>query len=120
MGEMMIEVKAPNAYELNKTSIFLAGSIEMGAAVDWQSYIKEKLDKFDVLLLNPRRDEWDNSWEQIIQNKKFKEQVEWELTALESADYIIIHFEPDTKSPISLLELGLFKDKKVMVSCPKG
>jgi hypothetical protein len=31
-----------------------------------------------------------------------------------------MYFCPDSKSPISLLELGLFKDKSIFVVCPAG
>ena len=43
-------------------SVFLAGSIEMGAAEDWQARLTHALQDLDVLILNPRRDEWDASW----------------------------------------------------------
>ena len=60
-----------------------------------------------------------SSWEQSIDNKQFNEQVTWELKAQEDADIIIMNFCADTKSPITLLELGLFaKTGKVRVSCP--
>jgi len=71
--------------------------------------------------LNPRRDDWDSSWEQKIENAQFKQQVEWELDALEYADWILMYFDPSTKSPISLLELGLFAETgKLIVCCPEG
>jgi len=105
----------------SKTSIFLAGSIEMGKANDWQAYVGNKMHNFDIVLWNPRRLSWDSSWEQSINNPVFKEQVDWELDALEKADMILFHFESDTKSPITLLELGLFaQSKKCIVHCPKG
>lgn len=107
-------------------SIFLAGSIEMGKAEDWQTRLTGTLkelvpDKLDVVIFNPRRDDWDSSWEQNVDNLQFYEQVTWELTALEKADVIIMYFVPGTKSPISLLELGLYAySKKILVCCPKG
>lgn len=102
-------------------SVFLAGSIEMGKAVDWQSAITQALNEESVIVLNPRRDDWDSSWEQKIENKQFKEQVDWELNALEYADIILMYFDPATKSPISLLELGLFAETgKLIVCCPDG
>jgi hypothetical protein len=116
----MIEVKAPGKYPLNKIKIFLAGSIEMGIAVDWQAEVEEKLKEYDIIILNPRRKSWDSTWTQSIQNDKFRQQVEWELTALEEADFIMLYFDPNTKSPISLLELGLFNSKKIFVCCPEG
>lgn len=116
----MIEIKAPNDYLVPWTvSIFLAGSIEQGTAKPWQKEIVEALKDEDILILNPRRDDWDSTWKEDINNPKFKEQVLWELRAQEDCDMIILYFDPDTKSPISLLELGLFK-RKMMVVCPEG
>jgi len=121
----MIEIKAPGNLEHHNTSdivIFLAGSIEMGAAENWQDrVVRELSDKEDVIILNPRRDDWDSSWKQSIDNAQFKEQVDWELWAMEFADVIIMYFDPNTKSPITLLELGLFaRSGKLIVCCPDG
>jgi Nucleoside 2-deoxyribosyltransferase like len=102
--------KAPENIEerdKNRKSIFLAGSIEMDKAVNWQKKCETLLSE-KYILFNPRRDTWDSSWEQSIENPQFKEQVTWELNALEKADIIIMFFAGNTKSPISLLELGLF------------
>ena len=118
-------IKAPNPFEQElknyKSSVFLAGSIEEGKAVDWQKKIEVALEKEDVLVLNPRRNDWDNSWVQKIENKQFREQVEWELKAQEMAKLIVMYFAPETKAPITLLELGLFaKSNKLIVCCPEG
>lgn len=102
-------------------TMFLGGSIEMGVAEDWQTRITEQLAVYEnVTVLNPRRDEWDSSWEQRMSNPQFTEQVVWELDSLDKADIIIMYFSPETKSPISLLELGLFKDRRIYVCCPDG
>lgn len=93
----------------------------MGIAEDWQTFLEEKLSDMDILILNPRRDHWDSSWLQGKDNPRFREQVEWELNALETADIIAMYFAPDTKSPVSLLELGLFaRSGKLIVCCPDG
>ncbi len=115
-------IKAPNSYSnLDEfKSIFLGGSIEMGEAENWQEKIAEELKLFKVILLNPRRDDWDNSWKQTISNDKFREQVLWELRAQESANLRLYYFDPNTKSPITLLEMGLFNDKNNIVCCPDG
>ena len=121
----MIEVKAPE-YPVMKgvlmKSIFLAGSIEMGTAEDWQKQmVKELSDVNNLVIYNPRRDDWDSSWEQNIGNEPFNEQVVWELKHMEKATVIPMYFSPGTKSPITLLELGLFADSgKVIVCCPDG
>ena len=117
----MIEIQAPNSFQGTKNTVFLGGSIEMGTAEKWQEKMVEQFRFSDITFLNPRRDDWDWSWEQSINNPKFFEQVNWEQDALEHADTIIINFDPNTKSPISLMELGLFASSgNVVVCCPTG
>lgn len=102
-------------------SIFLAGSIEMGKAEDWQTAVEKQLSEYPVDIYNPRRDDWDSSWEQKIENEQFRGQVLWELNSLQRADCILMYLSPGTMSPISLLELGLFaKSGKLIVVCPEG
>ncbi|KAJ3436860.1 hypothetical protein M0812_18927 [Anaeramoeba flamelloides] len=117
------EIQAPNKFEqVLKThfTCFLAGSIEGNSCRQWQSEIVERLKEVDnLVLLNPRRENWDNSWKQSSENNYFTEQVEWELHAQEKCSMIIMNLEPNTKSPISLLELGLFaKTGKMLMHCP--
>lgn len=106
----------------NKFSVFLAGSIEMGLAENWQEKIESGLkDMENICILNPRRDDWDASWKQNSENAQFNEQVNWELEGLEKASMIVFYFSPETKSPVSMLELGLFAGTgKVVVCCPEG
>jgi len=102
-------------------TVFLAGSIEMGKAEDWQVRIENELSNHEVTIFNPRRDDWDSSWEQRATNPQFNYQVNWEMDRLEEADLIFLYFSPDTKSPISLLELGLHADySDMIVCCPQG
>jgi hypothetical protein len=102
-------------------SIFLGGSIDMGSAEDWQKRLTKDLSDYtDLVLLNPRRDDWDSSWIQDpTPGTKFYEQVEWELECQEQADVNLYYFTADSKAPITLLELGLFNDDNVVVCCPK-
>lgn len=116
-------IKAPKKFIdcLDKPSVFLAGSIEMGKAENWQAKIEKELKDLDILILNPRRDDWDSSWKQSISNSKFREQVEWELEAQEKSNIIALNLVAGTKSPITLLELGLFAGTgKLIVHCPRG
>lgn len=120
-------IKAPGPLPVHRVngvipkSMFLAGSIEMGNAEDWQTRFTEAL-KYQCkvnTVLNPRRDDWDSSWEQHKGNAQFHEQVSWEMTALDVAEYIFMYFDPNTKSPISLLELGMYSHTgKLIVCCP--
>jgi len=121
----MVEIKAPNNYKQThmKYSIFLGGTIDMGNSFNWQKQFKEHLEKQSQfedywMILNPRRDDWDSSWIQHIDNPQFNEQVTWESEALEDADLRVFVFLPDSKSPITLMELGASKDKPNVVYCP--
>jgi hypothetical protein len=123
----MIEIQAPNPtpfeYRDNFT-LFLAGSIEMGTAEHWQKRVVEALkDCKRLTIYNPRRDDWDSSWVQSIDNPQFIEQVEWELDNLQRANLAIFYFDPSTKSPITLMELGMMSNPwspRTLVVCPKG
>jgi hypothetical protein len=100
--------------------IFLAGSIEMGKAEDWQTELINKLKDKDIIIFNPRRADWDPTWEQKKENPEFYNQVTWELEHLELADWIVLYLDPNTKSPITLLELGIHAQaNKLIVCCPK-
>lgn len=93
----------------------------MGNCVDWQKVVENELKDFNVTILNPRRDNWDSSWKQSIDNPQFKGQVTWELDNLDAATFIFMYFDPQTKAPITLMELGLHaRNKNVIVCCPHG
>ncbi len=116
----MREFKPPQQIENNSLkSIFLAGTIDMGNSEDWQAIVTEQFYNSPVNIFNPRRAEWDSSWEQTFENPQFYQQVNWELNALERVDIIILYLAADSKSPISLLEMGLHaKSGKLYVCCP--
>jgi hypothetical protein len=107
--------------EIGETSIFLAGSIDMGSAENWQDRMEKDLVDFDNLVIyNPRRDDWDSSWVQDpTEGTQFHEQVTWELDHIESANLVVVYFADGSKSPITLLEFGLLArmDKYVIVYC---
>lgn len=115
-------IKAPNKLPSNEShnfSVFLGGSIDMGAAEDWQTRLTNDIrfawerwnnsakNVMDFYMLNPRRDDWDSTWEQDpTPGTKFHEQVSWERAAQKNSDALIYYFADDSKSPITLLELG--------------
>lgn len=121
-----IQVIKPNSEKqtpFHNLSIFLAGSIEMGSAENYQEVLTSKLEALckDLTVFNPRRDDWDSSWIQEQSNPQFNYQVNWELNKLDGCDIIFMYFSPETKSPISLLELGRYAGRKEMiVCCPSG
>ena len=117
---MVYEVK-PHDEEPTVTGrvlrIFLAGTIDMGDSVDWQrdfvNWLKDTFTLGTYIVYNPRRDEWIEGGK-----KELDYQVKWELNHLEASDMIIMNILGTSKSPITLLELGLFaKTGKLTVCC---
>ena len=102
--------------------LFLAGSIDLGVAPNWQRELGESLlDVPRLSILDPRRDDWDASWKQSMDDPNLREQVEWELDGLERADVIAYYFAPGSKSPVTMIELGLHaRTGKAVVCCPEG
>lgn len=106
-------------------SLFLAGSIEMGKATDWQQRVIGDLSAYPVRIFNPRRENWDSSWKQDISDPQFNEQVTWEMDYLEATDIVFLYFEPSTLSPITMGELYFLagtsgSGSTVIVVCPEG
>lgn len=98
------------------TSVFLAGTIDMGNSVDWQSVAAEMFAGRDgnYILYNPRQEEWHPERE-----GEMDYQVNWELEHLENADWILMNFLAGSQSPITLLEFGLYaRSGKLVVVCP--
>lgn len=131
MTKVFLPPNYPPAMAPNLVSVFMAGSIEMGVAEDWQPAVIGAIEPFSGLgqVYNPRREDWDPSWEQSINNPPFSAQVHWELDLIERADIVFMHFDPATKSPISLMETGVLMSvqerlrpvpQEVVVSCPEG
>ncbi|KAF2185054.1 hypothetical protein K469DRAFT_708324 [Zopfia rhizophila CBS 207.26] len=111
----------PEAPTYRPFSVFLAGSIEMGKAINWQRHMSHYLQHLPLTVLNPRRGHWDQSAKPSPSDQTFRTQVEWELDALNKATVICFFFDKNTLSPVTLLELGLWaKSGKVVVCCPEG
>lgn len=106
--------------------LFLAGAIDMGEAENWQTKLTNDLSDMNVVIANPRRDDWDSSWKQSIDDPQFSEQVNWEQTLLATSDLIVVYFSKDSKAPITFLELGErlgqldTSDQELFVFCPEG
>lgn len=109
----VITAPDPVTYGVTDATIFLAGAIDMGAAVDWQAYVIEKLADDNVTIVNPRRAKFDDS--------TLDEQIAWELDALEKVDYIFMWFPKDAKAPISFFETGLYlRSGKIIIGAESG
>ena len=111
-------IHAPdNTDNLDKMSIFLAGTIDMGNSLDWQKKITEDWEKYDVTFLNPRRPDWDSDFG----SDEVQKQVKWELDAMDKADIIIVNILEDSESPITIAETYRHAGSaKLFVACPDG
>jgi hypothetical protein len=108
----------PGEPNYGKISLFTAGSIEMGAAVPWQSRLIEHLEHLPITISNPRKDYWDPTIDVKSKDINFRTQVEWEMNALKAATVICFFFDTDTISPVTLMELGMWASSgKALVCC---
>lgn len=102
-----------------KLSVFLAGTIDNGASVDWQQeLIKLLADNDNIVLYNPRKASWDkNAGPEAV-----KKQILWELEMQDKVDLVLMNILPGSQSPICLLELGLHlgQKKPIMLACSEG
>ena len=107
-------------YRKDELKIFLAGTIDNGDSEDWQTKICKLIEECStnskpIAVYNPRRDDWPED----DQTKLIEEQIKWELEHMEKADLILMNICGDSKSPITLLELGIHsKENKLIVFCP--
>lgn len=121
LGDETIEVQPrmaePSADEVMQghyETIFLAGTIDMGNSVDWQGRLVEIFSSNEgrYILYNPRRDSFTATLEEM------EYQVNWELEHLEKSQIIVMNILGSSKSPVTLLEMGLFmKSGKLLVAC---
>ena len=106
-------ITAPERKPITNQSIFLAGTIDDGKSEDWQSKLIEELSDHEITILNPRRNNWGD-----LSDNELRKQITWELDHLEKADIIFMYIIGTSKSPISLLEMGIYiKDLKLIVVC---
>lgn len=104
----------------DKPTMFLGGSIEMGKAYPWQLYAIDRFAADDIVILNPRRPDWDNTWIQSAGNPEFNHQVNWELNGIDRADCVVMFFDEKTMSPIMMMELGYLAGKVYAGDINKG
>jgi hypothetical protein len=110
----------PDEPSYGKFSVFAAGSIEMGSAIQWQGLLANYLCPLPLTLCNPRRGHWDKNTIPSAETDVFRAQVEWELQALTASTVICFFFDHATMSPVTMCELGLWAHSgKVVVCCDR-
>lgn len=100
--------------EETRQTIFLAGSIDSHLGSNWRTRATEQLnDRFQVF--DPT-----NENHSSLTDLQMCDHINWELDALETADHILLNLLGDAKSPISLVELGMYvTSNKLLVVCPR-
>lgn len=101
--------------------VFLAGSIEMGTARNWQQEVVDSCKDYPFVFFNPRVADWDTELDPTILSYELNNQIKWEQDHLEEADILFFFFQEKTISPISLLEYGQYHNRKetILVVEPK-
>lgn len=93
-------------------SLFLGGGIS--DCPNWQAEIIPRFANTNVILMNPRRDNFD-----ITNQYMSVEQIHWEHEHLNTASAILFWFPAETLCPITLFELGKYATlgKRIFVGC---
>lgn len=108
-------VLAPERPDLTgRRTVFLAGTTSATGEADWRESLASALGgqlppdtARDIVLLNPKRDDWDSTWREDFRDARWAEQVQWELDMQDAAHLVVVFFHGVSPAPISLLELGL-------------
>lgn len=97
-----------------KARIFLAGSMATGSQVNWRQTVIDAFgEKYHFL--DPTNLKHDS-----LTDVEMRNHIKWEFDGLRIADFILLNFLPDSLSPISMVELGMYiASKKLIVVCPK-
>lgn len=119
-------------YPTDSFKIFLAGTIDNGDSVDWQREVIKNLvletrdekygllapgEDIEITVFNPRREHWKPGGIEAIM-EDIAEQILWEEEKLDEADLILMVIQDGSKSPVSLMELGLYGPSgKMIVFC---
>lgn len=105
----MVITPTSGTVDNSKPKIFLAGTIDNGESANWQEEVIIALETIspEIQIINPRRESWDKSASQKPDNAELVKQIQFELLHLQTADAVLMWLAPESKSPISLLELGI-------------
>ena len=98
----IIKPDSQSQYQIHDVSVFLAGSIELGIAEEWQDALLNRYAKKPITFYNPRREMWDPNTVMRKYDKTFNTQVNWELDNIRNVDITYMYFDPNTKSGITI------------------
>jgi hypothetical protein len=104
-------IECPQVYRAGKQpALFLGGGITSCPA--WQAHIVELLKDLPIVVLNPRRADFD-----VNDPGMEVAQITWEHRHMQKADAILFWFPCETLCPITLYELGKWvgSDKRLFI-----
>ena len=115
--KQIIKPDGENQVIENDITIFLAGTIDDGNSINWQTETVDKIKCNNCTIFNPRNDNWNPkaSIDDVIK------QIDWEQDYLLRSDIILFNFLSKSLSPITLLELGQVLSHsgiEIFVCCP--
>ncbi|ROW05252.1 hypothetical protein VSDG_00290 [Cytospora chrysosperma] len=112
------------------TSIFLAGTTEFAT---WRGTFLAVLEGLylageanpppypSTTVYDPFQPNWTGDWREDLGDGRFRAQVEWELERQDGAAVVAFFLDERSRSPVSLLELGLCaRSGKAVVGCERG
>lgn len=105
-------IDLPSKDKMQNGSIFLAGSIDVHLSGNWRKYVSRRIR--GRVIFDPTHNNHN-----ALSNLEMKNHIAWELKALALSDTVLLNLLPNSESPISLVELGLYvKSNKLIVICP--
>ncbi len=112
----MIELKCPNEWnpalvaQRGYGNLWDVGSLFLGGGItscpQWQPIMVDLLKDTELVLVNPRRDNFD-----VTQKGIQEEQISWEYKYLRAVTGRMFWFPKETLCPITLFELGKYIEK---------
>ncbi|SEC82566.1 Nucleoside 2-deoxyribosyltransferase like [Tenacibaculum sp. MAR_2009_124] len=98
----------------SKKLVFLAGSLSIDKIDNWRNTLVNSYStNFDFI--DPTNDNY-----VLLNTSQMEKHINWELEGLELSDIIFMNLLPESKSPISMVELGLYaKSNKLIICCPE-
>ncbi|KAH7129931.1 hypothetical protein B0J13DRAFT_563553 [Dactylonectria estremocensis] len=111
-------VRAPaRPHQTHRLSIFLAGTTSATGEPDWRDELSKSLADQPVTIFNPKRDDWDSTWREDFSDKRWADQIQWELDMQDAASVIVVLFHRATAAPVSLAEMGMASRTGKLVAC---
>ncbi|KAF7546920.1 hypothetical protein G7Z17_g8099 [Cylindrodendrum hubeiense] len=111
-------IKAPaRPQQTHRLSVFLAGTTSATGERDWRDALSNSLADQPVTLFNPKRTDWDSTWREDSSDKRWADQIQWELDMQDVADVIVVLFHGVTPAPISLAEMGMASRTGKLIAC---